>query len=275
MLHKVVNCGSDLLLVIWVLGGDSLEDWEGLREISLLDAGWLIRLLHRLLHYWGTHLLWNSHLLNWLSDVLTHLPVLAHWIVLLWSSLRATCAVSVLVIILLLTLEVGVALLALNLIVTLHGQRLWSGSTSLLAPKMGWELLQNAGKAGKEVLLVDSLRPLLLSVLLSELTETNFVRGLFVLELSNLFNLVMVDHKWAGLACDLCVVELFLSSRGSIWFSEADEAEEILLFTFLSIILFREESYAFNFTKCREKITNAVFSRVLRNILDVQVASLL
>jgi|688.fasta_scaffold175399_1 hypothetical protein len=152
MLHKVVNCGSDLLLVIWILCGDSLEDWEGLREISLLDAGWLlIRLLHRLLHYWATHLLWTSNLLNWLSNVWTHLPVLAYLIVLLWSSLKATVVASVLVIKLRLTLIVVLALLALDLIVTtLDGQRLWSGSTSLLlAPKMGWKLLQNAGKAGK------------------------------------------------------------------------------------------------------------------------------
>ena len=139
---------------------------------------------------------------------------------------------------------------------------------------MGRKLLQNAGKAGKEVLLVDSLRPLLLSVFLSELTESKFVSRLFVLELSNLLNLVMVDAERSGLICDWSVVELFLGSRGSIWLSEAVESEEVLLFTIFTII-FREESDALNFTKWREEFTNGLFSRVLRNVLDVQVASLL
>ena len=139
--------------------------------------------------------------------------------------------------------------------------------------KLFWELLHNAGKASKKILLVDGARPLFLSVFLSPLTETNFVRGFFVLELSDLLNLVMVDDERAVLTCDLSVVELFLGSRGSIWLSEADETEEIL-FT-CSLRIFREESDALNFTKWREDFTNGLFSRVIRNVLDVQVVSLL
>ena len=92
------------------------------------------------------------------------------------------------------------------------------------------------------------------------------------MDISYLLYLVMADAERAGLTCNLSVVELFLGSRGSIWLSEADETENVLIFTFF-LITFREESDALNFTKWREEFTNGLFSRVLRNVLDVQVAS--
>ena len=275
MMHEVVNCGSDLLLVVWVLVGNSLDDLEGLLEVGLLNGGGLL-LLISLLHHW---LLRSSDLLHRLSHVLTHwhvwLHVLSHWHVLLRSALRAI-VLALVVAWLLTTVEVARALLSLVLTVTTLGAlSLRAGSTSLMGLKMLGELMHNAGKAGKEVLLVNGVRPqLLLSVFLPPLTKPNFILGLFVLELSDLLNLVMVDDERTGLTCDLSVVELFLGSRGSIWFSEADETEEVFIFTCF-LISFREESDALNFTKWREKFTNGLFSRFIRNVLDIQVASLL
>ena len=122
--------------------------------------------------------------------------------------------------------------------------------------------------------MVDGLRPRLLSVFLSPLPEPNFVEGLFILELSDLLNLVIGDAERAGLTCDWSVVKLFLGSRGSIWLSEADETVKVLIFTFC-LINSRKKSDALNFTKWREKFANGLFSRVIRNVLDEQVASLL
>ena len=273
MLHEVVNCGSNLLLVVWVLVGNSLDDLIGLQEVGLLNAGWL--LLVSWLHHWGTHR--SSDLLHRLSHVLTHwhvwLHVLSHWHVILRSALRAIVLTWV-VVWLLTTVEVARALLRLVLTVTTLGAlSLCAGCTSLLV--LIWrECCHNAGKLAKEFLLVDGLTPRILSVFFSPLTKPNFVSGLFVLELSDLLNFVMVDDERAGLTCDWSVVELFLGSRGSIWLSKADETEEVFIFT-CSLIIFREESDALNFTKWREKFTNGLFSRFFRNVLDIQVASLL
>ena len=250
-----------------------------------------------------------------LSHVLTHwhiwLHLLAHWHVLLGSVLSAI-VLALVVVWLLTTVKVSRALLNLVLTETTLGALvLWAGSTYLLGQKLLWEmlrhnagklakdflllngisprilsvfiyllrqkmlwgLLHNAGKLAKEFLLFDGVSPLFLGVFLSPLTEPNFFRGIFILDISYLLYLVMADAERAGLTCNLSVVELFLGSRGSIWLSEADETEEIL-FT-CSLRIFREESDALNFTKWREDFTNGLFSRVIRNVLDVQVVSLL
>ena len=143
MMHKVVNCGSDLLLVVWVLVGNSLDDLEGLLEVGLLNAGWL---LVSWLHHWGTHLLRSSDLLHRLSHVLTHrhvwLHVLSHWHVLLRSALRAI-VLALVVVWFLTTIEVARALLSLVLtITTLRALSLCAGCTSLLGQQMLWKLLK-------------------------------------------------------------------------------------------------------------------------------------
>ena len=131
------------MLVVWVLVGNSLDDLEGLLEVGLLNAGWL---LVSWLHHWGTtHLLRSSDLLHRLSHVLTHwhvwLHVLSHWHVLLRSALRAI-VLALVVVWLLTTVEVARALLSLVLAVTTLGAlSLCAGSTSLLGKQM-WLVLK-------------------------------------------------------------------------------------------------------------------------------------
>jgi hypothetical protein len=95
------------------------------------------------------------------------------------------------------------------------------------------------------------------------------------MELSNFLYLVIFNTKRADLPLDLSIVELFHSNRGITWLFKADETKAILLYTFFSVIFFREETNALNFTKWRKYLANNLFGPVLRNVLDVQVASLL
>ena len=62
LLYEVVNCGSDLLFVHWVIFGYALDDLFSLLEVSLSNT--------------VIHLLGGFHLLHGLFHVLTHRHVL-------------------------------------------------------------------------------------------------------------------------------------------------------------------------------------------------------
>lgn len=62
---------------------------------------------------------------------------------------------------------------------------------------------------------------------MTELLETTLVLGGFVLQLANLFNLVVVNSE--GLVLHQGVVQFLFRRGGLIWLLEADESIEFLL----------------------------------------------
>ena len=62
---------------------------------------------------------------------------------------------------------------------------------------------------------------------MTELLETTLVLGGFVLQLANLFNLVVVNSE--GLVLHQGVVQFLFGRGGLIWLLEADESIEFLL----------------------------------------------
>ena len=62
---------------------------------------------------------------------------------------------------------------------------------------------------------------------MTELLETTLVLGGFILQLANLFNLVVVNSE--GLVLHQGVVQFLFRRGGFIWLLEADESIEFLL----------------------------------------------
>ena len=147
MLDKVVDCGTHLLLVVWVLGSHSLDDRDCLLKEGLLDTGWLSlgETWLSTSHWLSSHLThWLSgHLTHWLSSHLTHwFALLSHWHV-LGSALGAASAISGCLVVAWLLVEVSLSLLSWDTLTTVAINS-WNGiwtSSSLLVPEVGWELL--------------------------------------------------------------------------------------------------------------------------------------
>jgi hypothetical protein len=290
--NKLVDNGTDLVAVVWVLCGNTWEDWESGGQVLVLDTLLALLASELLTTHWlaGHNLLLSAH---WLLVWHWHVHLLAHWSLHHVAVRHATLAVLALhATHMLLSLTLHAATIALLvalaleastlLLLALWGTHLGELTTAGL-PEVSWDLFQYAGEAKKELVLVDGLAPLVLSVLHSKLTEANLVLGLLVLNLTDLLDLVVVDVE--GTALDLHAGELLLGGGSCIWLLVADEAIEVLwlagllavlvldILSFLGSVL-GEELDALDITVGLEDLTEGLLSRVLWDVLDVQVASL-
>jgi hypothetical protein len=125
------------------------------------------------------------------------------------------------------------------------------------------QLLQNLGQewvTGK-VIQVESTS--LLSLIL---LEVGLINGFFLLDLSDLLDLIMVDHE------SLTVIGLtmkgLLGSSSRVWGLEADEGKSITSFTLL-------ESDLLDLSKLFEQVLDISLGPLTWEVLDVKVASLL
>lgn len=119
-----------------------------------------------------------------------------------------------------------------------------------------------------ELFLVGQISPLCtLRVGLAELLEASLVLSGFVLELTVLFDLVVVDGQ--GSVAKLGIVELLLGGGGFIWLFEADKGVEFLL------LVVWMKSQTLNLTERLKVLSKHLLCDVLCEALDVQVASLL
>ena len=102
---------------------------------------------------------------------------------------------------------------------------------------------------------------------MTELLETTLVLGGFILQLANLFNLVVVNSE--GLVLHQGVVQFLFRRGGFIWLLEADKGIELLL------LVVWMKSQTLNLTERLKVLSKHLLCDVLCEALDVQVASLL
>lgn len=261
---KAENGSTDLLLVVRVLLNNTLDKWGAAHQVGFFHAGglslWLqLVLLEAAWH--ATHLVLLLHLLRHLLHGLLD-TAHVHWLLTLthrhWATLRAI--VPVVTVVGRLVAEV----LAL-LVAVLHGVAADSGEALLVAwSQFLKELLEHFNQ---DFRLVATLEGSLATVLLAEFHEVDFVLVLFVLELSDFLDLVVVDLERAG--HELLALEFFLGLLGVVGSLEADKAVGVLA------LFLGEKSDTLNLSELAEEVFDVLVGAGVRNVLDEQVALLL
>ena len=226
----LVKHGTNLVLVVGVLGDNRGEDLLAGHEVTLLDA----HLRHLLLLLLSGHLL--RVVLHLHLGVLLHGAGAAH----LRSTHRRTVHVAhgtaglsthLLLVAVLGTVvgahAAGATLRLVALVATLTGTAVRAAGTThgaLLLLHEVWHGLEEHLEVELELFLVGEVCPLgTLGVLLAELLEIVLVAGSFVLELTDFLDLVMVDGE--GLIVD---GKVLFGGGGLIWLLEADESVKLL-----------------------------------------------
>jgi len=251
------NCGTNLVLVVWVFFDDGLHHRNAALQVSVFDRqDWLLLLLLR--EAWH-HVLLNRHLLNRLHLSL-HIHVilrdLAHRSAhVVGAGLRATVAVLAIPT---LVLEI-LALLAL----VLHRVGSTVGSWCGLVVHV-WHLGEEFLEHVKKNLLFHAHSRLLEALRLTESHEVNLVLVFYVLKLAYFLDLVVIDLESAALELD--ALELRDSFGGVVWSMEADEAVWVLA------LFLREESHTFNFTKLAKEVTDVLLSASFGDVFDEEIA---
>ena len=145
--------------------------------------------------------------------------------------------------------------------------------TAWMASHGTWTLLLHEIRHGLEehlqveleLFLVSKIGPLgTLGVLLAELLEVMLVTSGFILELTNLFDLVVVDGKGFVVNRDV-----LLGRAGLIWLLEADESVKFLGITG------RVHPQTLNFTILSEQLAKILFLHRVWESLHVQIATFL
>jgi len=97
------------------------------------------------------------------------------------------------------------------------------------------------------------------------LFEISLIDGIFDLDSSLFFNLVVVDHQ--GLSIMSCVVQSGFGEGSGIWLFEADESK-------VSISSFFELDIL-DLSEMGKNVLELFISPVIREVLDIEIASLL
>jgi len=271
---EVENGVSDLSLEMRVLSLDGRNDLQGVGVVSLglrvlVRGTHLLLVLHRHVHLRHGHgvrlsLLTTSHVHvhttagrvvavtvhHVVATVGAHVAVLS-----LLSIVRSLAAVVAVVVsslvVSLLSTVVSTALLERVESLSLHGEGLEELSDLVV------ELI-----SGRDVLPV-----VVLVVQLLELLESEFILGLFVLDVSEFLELVMADLELTAVEHAVVhVLESLLSLVGSL---EADESVGLLG------LVDGEHLDALNFSVVLEHLAEVLIGALGVKVLDVEVASLL
>ena len=221
-----VKHGTDLVLVVGVLGDNGVEDLLASNQVTLLDAhlrhllllGHLLllllhlRVLLLLLHGGTVHLLHGSTHRGAVHVTHRRSAGLSAHLVVVGTVVGAHASGATLRLATLVTLSLA----AVRATSTTHG--------ALLLLHEVWHGLEEHLEVELELFLVGEVCPLgTLGVLLAELLEIVLVTGSFVLELTDFLDLVMVDGK--SLIVD---GKVLLGGGGLIWLLEADESVKLL-----------------------------------------------
>jgi len=244
------------------MGVVSLARGNNLGGLLVVSLGLgILRLGHHgLLHVVGSGEFDSGSLGHLLSSVLVHVAthVVVHGASGVVSTLRSlVVATSVVVTLEVSTLSVSVSLLLSSshlleaIVATLHG-----------------ESLQELGDLVVEFVSGGDVLPVVVLVVeLLELLETEFILSLFVLDLSELLELVMADLELS--LVEESVVTVLESLLGLIGGLEADESVSLLS------LVNGEHLDALNFSVLLEDTGEVLFGELGLEVLDVEVASLL
>ena len=244
------------------MGVVSLARGNNLGGLLVVSLGLgILRLGHHgLLHVVGSGEFDSGSLGHLLSSVLVHVAthVVVHGASGVVSTLRSlVVATSVVVTLEVSTLSVSVSLLLSSshlleaIVATLHG-----------------ESLQELGDLVVEFVSGGDVLPVVVLVVeLLELLETEFILSLFVLDLSELLELVMADLELS--LVEESVVAVLESLLGLIGGLEADESVSLLS------LVNGEHLDALDFSVLLEDTGEVLFGELGLEVLDVEVASLL
>jgi len=291
-LDELVDAATDLGLqvgVVWVEGWDVLV--RGV-QVSLLDwhAVWVLLHAHHLVGVWHHWHAWS------LRHLLLLLLLLWHWLLLLllllllnhsllWWHVHLLLLSHVRVHLLLLLAHVGVTLvhvLTHAALVAAHVILSWApvvlASSSLVSSDVTLELLvgllvdlddtEELLEHLSQVRLRGQVVPLETSAQLGlVLLPVSLVTGLLHLELSDLLDLIVVDHE--HLASEVVVLQVLLGLGSIGWLLVADESESILGGSTLL------KSDVFDLTILLEQVHQVLLGVLVGEVLHVEVASLL
>jgi len=195
LINEFVEDCTNLILVVRVLWNDSWEDLVGSHDVPLVDSQLLLLNLMLLCLNLLLDLLLCDHLLLRGRLLHVHLGLHSHLLMLhTWLSHHVTV---LLMLVLSIPLPSGSITLTTWLILsTSVMDALWSSSwsSSSLLLHQEWHTLDEKLQVILEFFLVSKVSPLgTLCVCLTELLETTLVFSGFVLQLANLFDLVVVD----------------------------------------------------------------------------------
>jgi len=270
LLDVLVEDRANLVLVVGVLGHDGVDDGVACHQVALVDVHLLhllLLLLLLLLHHHLLLLLRLGHMLlgSWVRTACSHL----HLSLSATRHLTGMHAVASHLATLVVAAVVGTHL-ALG-VTTLRVATLATGTShshwALLLLHKVWHRLKEHLEIELELFLVGEVGPFgTLGVLLTEELEIVLVLGGFVIQITNLFNLVMIDGH--GLVIDGS--DVFFGGGGLIGLLEADKGIKLL-----NVVTGRVHSEALDLTEGREVLAELVLRHIVRETFHVKVASLL
>ena len=269
----LVKNGTDLVLVVGVLGNNGGDNLMASNQVALLDGhlGHLLLLdllllghlllLHDLLL---SHGVLGSHRVHDGAGVLLTRHLLVH----AWGSTVSTGHAVVVTVLTTVvgahTLLSGLATLVTTAVIS-RGTT-WATHGALLLLHEVRHGLKEHLEVELELFLVGKIGPLgALGVCLSELLEIVLIASSLVLDFANLLDLVMVDGQ--SLVVDS---EVLLGGRGLIWLLEADESVKLLDTLTRGVHL-----EALNLTVLGEETAEFILCPGVGETLNVEVASLL
>jgi len=273
LLDVLVNSMSNLVLKMWVLWRDGWDVLGGIKLILLghghlgwvdlvlhhvwLDRHWLLN--HSLVSLWHWVLTWLSwHHWLWLITshhtwLLWHLLSLMHWL-LSWTSLVVAWSLSwrsiVVVSWLSWSVDLNMVHLLVRLLVILDDTEQLLEHLSQMRPRSQIVPFESTALGG--------LVPLPISL----------VTSLFHMKLSDLLDLVVVDHE--HLVVNGVVLQILLGLCSISWLLEADEGVGVA-----SRSASVAELDVLDLTEGLEEVSQVVFGVAVREVLHEQVASLL
>ena len=274
--HKLKNGWTYLFLHVWVSFSAGWDNLLSSCKVSLLRCQ-VDSCLIAPRSYWWTWLWRHTDIsilllhMNWWHWLLwhTHVGILRwNWHTTLWSSLTHV------LLLMLSHVALHVLILVIISLVVVPLLRPWWSNISLTLIEMSIhcfvlmhdfnKLLQNLCKirVTSEVIQVE---PTSLLLLIS--FEVGFVNGFFFLDLSEFFDLVMIDDK--GLAIKSLIVQHLFSWCSWIRSLITDESK------WVSSFAFRFKSDLFNLSKLWELLLEIIFGPSCWEILDIEVASFL
>lgn len=259
LLDEIENCGTDSVFVVRIFRNDGLNQRGATHKVSFLHSGRLLLNL-RLAEAWYHIVLLNRHLLHGLHTALqihADLGVLAHR-----DTARLLASITICAILALVAKIRARLALILDVVRAAYrlGSRAWPGLAL-------WHLLKELLEHLKEHFGLVAHSRLLQTVLLTEAHEVNLVLVLFVLELADFLDFVVVDDE--GAALEVTVVEIRDRLGGMVWPLEAHEAVWVLA------LLLGEESDTLDLAVLAEEIPDVFFLAGLWDVFDEKVALLL